>query len=173
MAHEHADTAHSLALLRASRERPRRGCNEIASLHAQAQDPALVLNSSIKTGQSLYGLNPDSLPSAFCQDDVAFPRAAAWGGCGGKITMTEVLNEVDLGEPDQSAPSSDIALSVSGSQKITPSPSALEDRDRRYELRAQQSLTAAFFGDPPPGRSALDRRRAEQERIARQSDVWR
>jgi hypothetical protein len=87
--------------------------------------------------------------------------------------MTEVLNEVDLGEPDQSAPSSDIALSVSGSQKNTPSPSALEDRDRRYELRAQQSLTAAFFGDPPPGRSTLDRRRAEQERIARQRDIWR
>jgi hypothetical protein len=86
--------------------------------------------------------------------------------------MTDVLNEVDLGEPDQSAPSSDIALSVSGSQKI-PSPSALEDRDRRYELRARQSLTAAFFGDPPPGRSALDRRRAEQERIARQRDIWR
>jgi hypothetical protein len=89
------------------------------------------------------------------------------------MTMTDVLNEVDLGEPDQSAPSSDIALSVSGSQKNTPSPSALEDRDRRYELRARQSLTAAFFGDPPPGRSALDRRRAEQERIARQSDIWR
>jgi hypothetical protein len=31
------------------------------------------------------------------------------------------------------------------SQKNTPSSSALEDRDRGYELRAQQSLTAAFF----------------------------
>jgi len=38
-------------------------------------------------------------------------------------------------------------------------------------LRAQQSLTAAFFGDPLPGRSALDQRRAEQERIARQSEA--
>jgi hypothetical protein len=95
------------------------------------------------------------------------------GEAAGGITMTEVLNEVDLGEPDQSAPSSDIALRVSGSQKTAPSPSALEDRDRRYELRARQSLTAAFFGDPPPGRSALDRQRAEQERIARQRDIWR
>src|SRR5260370_11017724 len=33
------------------------------------------------------------------------------------------------------------------SQKNTPSSSALEDRDRGYELRAQQSLTAAFFAN--------------------------
>ena len=83
--------------------------------------------------------------------------------------MTEVLNEVDRGEPDQFAPSLDIVLGDAVSQKNTPSSSALEDRDRRYELRAQQNLTAAFFGDPLPGRSALDRRRAEQEQIARQS----
>jgi hypothetical protein len=84
--------------------------------------------------------------------------------------MTEVLNEVACGEPDQLAPSSDIVLGGSVSQKDAPSSlAALEDRDRRYELQAQQSLTAAFFGDPLPGRSALDQRRAEQERIARQS----
>jgi hypothetical protein len=84
--------------------------------------------------------------------------------------MTEVLNEVAFGEPDQLAPSSDIVLGGSIPQKDAPSSlAALEDRDRRYELQAQQSLTAAFFGDPLPGRSALDRRRAEQERIARQS----
>jgi hypothetical protein len=85
--------------------------------------------------------------------------------------MSEDLNEVGLVETDAFAPSSeDIALTVAISQKITPSSSALEERDRQYELRAQQSLTAAFFGDPLPGRSALDRRRAEQERIARQSE---
>jgi len=84
--------------------------------------------------------------------------------------MTEVLNEVACGEPDQLAPSSDIVLGGSVSQKDTPSSlAALEDRNRRYELQVQQSLTAAFFGDPLPGRSALDRRRAEQERTARQS----
>jgi hypothetical protein len=84
--------------------------------------------------------------------------------------MTEVLNEVACDEADQLAPSLDIVLGGSVSQKDTPtSLAALEDRDRRYELQAQQSLTAAFFGDPLPGRSALDRRRAEQERIARQS----
>lgn len=85
--------------------------------------------------------------------------------------MTEVLNEVACGEPDQFAPSSDIVLGDAVSQKDTPSSSALKDRDRRYELQAQQSLTAAFFGDPLPGRSALDRRRAEQERIARQGEA--
>jgi hypothetical protein len=85
--------------------------------------------------------------------------------------MTEVLNEVARGEPDQLAPSSDIVLGGSVSQRNTPSSSGLEDRDRRYELQEQQSLTAAFFGDPLPGRSALDRRRAQQERIARQSEA--
>ncbi|HVI65121.1 MAG TPA: hypothetical protein VM910_21435 [Bradyrhizobium sp.] len=85
--------------------------------------------------------------------------------------MPEVLNEVDHSESAEFVPSSRIALGVSVSQKITPCPSALADRERLYELRAQQSLTAAFFGDPLPGRSALDQRRAEQERIARQSEA--
>ena len=85
--------------------------------------------------------------------------------------MTEVLNEVSRGEPDQFAPTSDIVLGDAVSQKDTPSPLALKDRDRRYELQTQQSLTAAFFGDPLPGRSALDRRRAEQERVGRQSEA--
>jgi hypothetical protein len=76
------------------------------------------------------------------------------------------------GELDQFAASSDIVLGDAVAQKNAPSPAALEDRDRRSELRAQQSLTAAFFGDPLPGRSALDRRRAEQARITRQSEVW-
>jgi hypothetical protein len=39
---------------------------------------------------------------------------------------------------------------------------ALADRDRREELRERQSLTAAFFGDPLPGMSALDRRRRNE-----------
>jgi hypothetical protein len=93
----------------------------------------------------------------------------------GEITMSEDLNEDDLVETDDLvddtfAPSSDIVLAVAISQKITPSPAVLEERERQYELRAQQSLTAAFFGDPVPGRSALDRWRAEQERIARQNE---
>ena len=93
----------------------------------------------------------------------------------GEITMPEDLNQGDLVEKDDLvddtfAPSSDIVLALAISQKITPSPSALEERERQYELRAHQSLTAAFFGDPLPGRSALDRWRAEQERIAHQSE---
>jgi hypothetical protein len=39
-----------------------------------------------------------------------------------------------------------------------PCPLALVERDSREALRDQQSLTAAFFGDPLPGLSALDRR---------------
>jgi hypothetical protein len=45
---------------------------------------------------------------------------------------------------------------------FAPSPLALADRDRREALRDQQSLTAAFFGDPLPGMSALDRRLRER-----------
>ena len=45
---------------------------------------------------------------------------------------------------------------------LTPCPLALADRDRREALRDQQSLTAAFFGDPLPGMSALDRRERER-----------
>ena len=106
-------------------------------------------------------------------------RDAATGGRGGKIAMSQDLNEDDLietlnedgfVETDAFVPSSDIVLAVAISQKLTPSPSVLEERDRQYELQAQQSLTAAFFGDPLPGRSALHRWRAEQERIARQSE---
>ena len=98
------------------------------------------------------------------------------GEAAGGITMSENLNEDDLVETDDLvddafAPSSDIVLALAISQKITPSPSVLGERERQYELRAQQSLTAAFFGDPLPGRSALDRRRAEQERIARQGEA--
>jgi hypothetical protein len=42
-----------------------------------------------------------------------------------------------------------------------PCPLALAQRDSREALRDQQSLTAAFFGDPLPGLSALDRRERE------------
>jgi DNA-directed RNA polymerase specialized sigma24 family protein len=42
----------------------------------------------------------------------------------------------------------------------------LEDRERRQRARDQQNLTSQFFGDPPPGYSALDRRQAVAERSA-------
>jgi hypothetical protein len=42
---------------------------------------------------------------------------------------------------------------------LAPCPLALADRDRREALRDKQSGTAAFFGDPLPGMSALDQRR--------------
>jgi hypothetical protein len=52
-----------------------------------------------------------------------------------------------------------------------PSPQALADRARRRALGERQDLTGRMLGDPPPGRSALDRkleaerRRLEQSRI--------
>jgi hypothetical protein len=54
------------------------------------------------------------------------------------------------------------ALLFKLSPSVRPDPLALADRDRREELREQQSLTAAFFGDPLPGMSALDRRRRNE-----------
>jgi hypothetical protein len=47
------------------------------------------------------------------------------------------------------------------SPKAMPCPLALADRDRRAELEPRD-LTAAFFGDPLPGMSALDRRRRNE-----------
>ena len=66
------------------------------------------------------------------------------GGQTGETKMARLLTDVSL------AP---LASS------FRPDPLALAERDRREELRDQQSLTAAFFGDPLPGMSALDRRR--------------
>jgi len=73
-------------------------------------------------------------------------------GCGtqgeavlGEIIMARVLNE-------------DVLSSLSPS--VRPCPLALADRDRRAELE-HRDLTAAFFGDPLPGMSALDRRRPQ------------
>jgi len=74
-------------------------------------------------------------------------NACGVGGRTGETTMAKVLDDV--------AP---VALSPG----FRPDPSALADRDRREALRDQQSLTAAFFGDPLPGMSALDRRRRSE-----------
>jgi hypothetical protein len=76
------------------------------------------------------------------------PRAAARGGHTGEH-MAKLLNELGRGKP---------AIPPS----LAPCPLALADRDRREALRDQQSLTAAFFGDPLPGMSALDRRERER-----------
>jgi hypothetical protein len=56
--------------------------------------------------------------------------------------MAKVLNE-------------SVRLSLAPTQ---PCPLALADRDRREALRDQRSITSAFFGDPLPGMSALDKR---------------
>jgi hypothetical protein len=63
--------------------------------------------------------------------------------------MAKLMNELRRNKPAN--PSS-----------YAPCPLALADRDRRESLRDQQCLTAALFGDPLPGMSALDR--PERER---------
>ena len=70
------------------------------------------------------------------------------GGQTGETKMAKLLTDVSL------AP---LASS------FRPDPLAVADRDRREELREHQSLTAAFFGDPLPGLSALDRRRLSEQ----------
>jgi hypothetical protein len=67
-----------------------------------------------------------------------FLTAAVWGNHTGEI-MPRLLNDLER----------------------QPCPLALAERDSREALRDQQSLTAAFFGDPLPGLSALDRRQRE------------
>jgi len=97
-----------------------------------------VIVPAARAELSRNGLNSDSLPPLFGQ------RAGVPYGCGDDTgeTMTKLLNELG--------------------RTFTPCPLALADRDRREALRDQQSLTAAFFGDPLPGVSALDRRERER-----------
>ena len=45
----------------------------------------------------------------------------------------------------------------------------LADRERRQEAKARRDTTAVFFGDPPPGYSALDKRKGEKHGASRQS----
>ena len=92
---------------------------------------------------------------------LACPRAVACKGRPyGETTMAKALNEVlpDC-EPAHLMliyrPSS--RKSVPLSPSVRPCPLALADRDRRAQLEPRD-LTAAFFGDPLPGMSALDRR---------------
>jgi hypothetical protein len=99
-------------------------------------------------GSSGNGLNPNSLLPLFGQG-AGVPYGCAWGGHTGE-TMAKLLNELGRGSKAAIPPS------------FAPCPLALADRNRREALRDQQSLTAAFFGDPLPGLSALDRRRREQ-----------
>src|SRR5262249_42061992 len=75
--------------------------------------------------------------------------AAVRGDHTGEI-MAKLLDELGRGSKPAIPPS------------FSPCPLALADRDRREALRDQQSLTAAFSGDPLPGMSALDRRERER-----------
>jgi hypothetical protein len=84
------------------------------------------------------------------------PTAAVWGDHTGE-TMAKLLNEFGRGSKPAIPPS------------FTPCPLALADRDRREALRHQQSLTAAFFGDPLPGMSALDRRETRTASLTKSS----
>lgn len=47
--------------------------------------------------------------------------------------------------------------------KTQPSPKALEDRKRRQAMPDTRDNTGRLLGDPPPGRSALDMKRAASQ----------
>jgi hypothetical protein len=48
---------------------------------------------------------------------------------------------------------------------IEPSPSALADLAKRQAVADTRDNTGRLLGDPPPGRSALDRKREAAERV--------
>ena len=50
--------------------------------------------------------------------------------------------------------------------ELPASPKALADLERRRALGPRADLTGQLLGDPPPGRSALDRKREAEEREA-------
>jgi hypothetical protein len=108
------------------------------------------MRSGLDAGSSRNGLNPNSLLPLFGQG-AGVPYGCGMGGHTGE-TMAKLLNELGRGSKAAIPPS------------FAPCLLALADRDRREALRDQQSLTAAFLGDPLPGLSALDRRRREQPR---------
>lgn len=49
------------------------------------------------------------------------------------------------------------------SSALRPSPRAIAEAERRYEAASRRDLTASFFGDPPPGYSALDQKRRDEQ----------
>jgi hypothetical protein len=48
-----------------------------------------------------------------------------------------------------------------------PSPKALADLARRRALGERTDVTGRLLGDPPPGRSALDRKREAEARLVK------
>lgn len=53
-----------------------------------------------------------------------------------------------------------------GKNVVTPSPRALADLERRKALGPRPDLTGRLMGDPPPGRSALDKKLEAERRAA-------
>jgi hypothetical protein len=107
-----------------------------------------VIVSTLCAELSRKDLNSDSLLPLFGQG-AGVPYGCGMGRLSGE-TMAKLLDELGRGSKPAIPPS------------FSPCPLALADRDRREALRDQQSLTAAFFGDPLPGMSALDRRERER-----------
>lgn len=55
-------------------------------------------------------------------------------------------------------PSPDMGRGHAGSGRAIPSPEQLAEREQRSAAANRMTPTSIFFGDPPPGYSALDRR---------------
>ena len=54
------------------------------------------------------------------------------------------------------------SFGTEGCVRGAPRPRTLAERAARDEARDKRNLTAVFFGDPPPGYSALDQRRRHE-----------
>ena len=65
--------------------------------------------------------------------------------CGRILNEDDFVEIDDLVETDQFVPSSDFVLAVAISQKMTPSASALEERERQYDLQAQLKPDSGCF----------------------------
>lgn len=55
-------------------------------------------------------------------------------------------------------PAAKTSIRIATSPQGRPPQHVEEERERRLAARDRQDLTASFFGDPPPGYSALDQR---------------
>src|SRR5262249_35732022 len=62
--------------------------------------------------------------------------------CGRILNEDDFVEIDDLVETDQFVPSSDFVLAVAISQKMTPSASALEERERQYDFAAQRNFVS-------------------------------
>lgn len=62
-------------------------------------------------------------------------------------------------------------IAESSESQGEPDPRALADRERRKALGPRADLTGRLLGDPPPGRSALEKKLEAERRRLEQSSI--